>query len=79
MSFSRLGKKRTRLGGAVHRDSQAPKAPRLFRLSAEAFTLLAVFTILTAAVTEPPKFPRKSIGYDIESQAIALEQIQSDR
>ena len=62
----------------MHRESQEPATPRIFTLSAEAFTFVAVFLILTAAITEPPKLPHKAIGYDIESQALALEEIRSD-
>jgi putative nucleotidyltransferase with HDIG domain len=79
MSFLKAGKKRTRSGGLIHRESLEQKGPRLFSVSAEGFMLLSIFLILTAAITEPPKFPSKTIGYDIESQAVALEEIRSDR
>ena len=78
MIFQRSGKKRIRHGTAAHREFRETEAPRIFKWGAEALSLTAAFVILTAFVTEPPKFPRKAIGYDIDSQSVALEEIRSD-
>jgi len=79
MIFPKSGRKKARHGAAAHRESQEPRAPAwFFKWGAEFSSLIAAFVILSVAVTKAPKFPQNAIGYDIDSQTVALKEIRSD-
>ena len=78
MIFPKSGRKKARHGATAHRESQEAKTPRFFKWGAEFSSLIAAFVILSVAVTKSPKFPQNTIGYDIDSQTVALKEIRSD-
>jgi hypothetical protein len=78
MIFPKSGRKKARHGATAHWESQEPETPRFFKWGAEFSSLIAAFVILSVAVTKSPKFPQNTIGYDIDSQTVALKEIRSD-
>jgi len=71
-------RKKTKPGGGVLRLPQDNELAPILRRRGEIVLLLLSFVVLLAALTKPPTFTKSSIGYDIDSQAVALEEVRAE-
>ena len=78
MRLPRFGRKTSRTGAPVFRETPEPGSIAILRRGGQVLIVVAAFVVLVAMVTKPPELPRKAIGYDIDSQSVALDEVRSD-
>jgi len=78
MIFPKLGRKPAKLGTGMARTGALQAASAVIQNRFQLLTLILSFLVLVATITKPPEFRRKSIGYDIASQPVALEEVRAD-
>ncbi len=78
MRLPKFGRKKPRSYAALFREPPAPVKSASPWRGIEWLWLGAALVVCVAAVTKPPDFSRKVVGYDIESQSVALDEVRAD-
>ena len=75
--FSKSGRKKPRNGAGASREPSEPGANATLWQRSVVLALALSFTVLLAVATRPPEFPHRPVGYDIDAQPVALEEVRA--